>query len=72
MTRVEEIKSDGRKASLLITSNGIKKISEKTSPTDDSLMELDDILTRIIHEGREQQMIKLLKEYLEEINCKPK
>ena len=53
--------------SRIITSNRIKQeISEKTF-TDESLAELDDIINEYIHNQKEQEMIKLLKENLEKI-----
>ena len=57
----------GHEVSRIITSNRIKQeISEKTF-TDESLAELDDIINEYIHNQKEQEMIKLLKENLEKM-----
>ena len=54
--------------SWIITGNRIKReISEKTF-TDEALAELDDIINEYIHNQKEQEMIRLLKENLEKMN----
>lgn len=55
----------GHRVSWVITGDGSEqKIFEKTLPTDEAL-EWDDVIIEIIHNQREQLMIRLLKEYLE-------
>ena len=66
MSPIGEIRKHGHKESLIITDNRIKQeISEETSFTDEVLAELDDLINEYIHNQKEQEMIRLLKENLE-------
>jgi len=47
-----------------ITGNRIKQEISNTFPSDEALAELDDIINEYIHDQREQEMIRLLKENL--------
>ncbi len=67
----EEIPKRGRKMDWMITDTKVShKFAEKSLPIDESLMELDDLITKIVHNGKEQEMIKLLREYLGSIESK--
>ena len=53
------------KLSWTITDNRIKQeIFKSAFPSDEALAELDDIISEYIHDQREQEMIRLLKENL--------
>jgi hypothetical protein len=66
MSTAKEILRHGHRVSWVIAGDGIKqKICEKTLPTDEAFIEWDDVIIEIIHNHREQLMIRLLKEYLE-------
>ena len=69
MSSIKEIRKHGHKMNWVIAGEGIKQeIFEKTFLTDDALAELDDIINEYIHNKREQEMIRVLKENLEKIN----
>jgi len=54
--------------SWIITDNRIKQETSEKTFTDETLAELDDIINEYIHNQKEQEMIRLLKENLEKIN----
>lgn len=71
MYPAKEIPKHGHKANWMMTGNEINhKFTKETFPIDESLMELDDLITKIIHNGKEQEMIKLLREYLQNMDSK--
>ena len=58
--------------SWVITGDGNEqKIFKKTFPTDE-LVEWDDVMVEIMHNQREQLMIRLLKEYLKKTDSDKK
>ena len=71
MYPAKEIPKHGHKANWMMTGNEINhKFAEETFPIDESLMELDDLITKIMHNGKEQEMIKLLRKYLQNMDSK--
>jgi len=69
MPPTKEIRRHGREVSWVITADKIKqKILVKTLPTDESFLEWGDVIIEIIRNQREQLMMRLLKENLEQID----
>ena len=69
MPPTKEIRRHGREVSWVITADKIKqKILVKTLPADESFLEWGDVIIEIIRNQREQLMMRLLKENLEQID----
>ena len=69
MPPTKEILRHGHEVSWVITADKIKqKILVKTLPADESFLEWGDVIIEIIRNQREQLMMRLLKENLEQID----
>ena len=69
MPPTKEIRRRGRGVSWVITTDRIKeKILVKTLPSDEAFLEWGDVIIEIIRNQREQLMMRLLKENLEQID----
>jgi hypothetical protein len=64
MSQPKKTLRNEHRVSWVIAGNGSEqKFFEKTFPTNEAL-EWDDVIIEILHNQREQRMIRLLKDYL--------
>jgi len=69
MSSTEEIWGYRQRVSWVIGRYGIKqKIFEKSYPANETFLEWYDIISERTHNQRDQEMVRLLKEYVKKMN----